>query len=60
MQRFNRDTLALDIPKVFDHLKAEDATFEMVSSNTCQPMSLFYSKNIVTDSYCAIFINEKS
>ena len=58
-QRFDRNTLALAFPKVFDHLKAEDALFEMVSSNTCQPMALFYQKNIVSYSYAAIFINTR-
>ena len=32
--RYDRDTLKLSIPAVFDQLKASDAAFEMVTSNT--------------------------
>ena len=31
----------------------------MVSSNSCQPMVLFYCKNIVTQSHVVIFVNTK-
>ena len=33
---FDRRTLKLEIPKAFDQLKATDAEFEMVTSNTLQ------------------------
>ena len=36
LDRFDRQTLRLEIPKVFDQLKATDAQFEMVTSNTLQ------------------------
>ena len=32
--RFDRDTLTIQLPQAFDHLKGEDALFEMVTSNT--------------------------
>ena len=53
----NRDNLSVQIPDVFERLKGKDVKFEMVSSNTCQPLNLFYNHNIVTDSIAFIFVN---
>ena len=33
-EHYDRQNLKLEIPKAFDQLKATDATFEMVTSNT--------------------------
>ena len=34
INRFDRNTLSLKIPAAFEHLKGNDANFEMVTSNT--------------------------
>lgn len=35
-------TLYVDFPKVFEQLRGQDANFEIVQSNTLQPIRLFY------------------
>ena len=57
--RFDRQTLKLEIPKVFDQLKATDAQFEMVTSNTLQQLSLVCQKNKVTQAHGVVFVNTK-
>ena len=57
--RYERSTLTIKIPECFDHLKGEDANFEMVTSNTIQTTHLCYSHNIVTDSIAYIFVNDE-
>lgn len=56
--RYDRDTLKLPIPQVFDQLKASDAAFEMVTSNTLQRLVLICQKNAITHSYGVIFHND--
>ena len=56
--RYDRDTLKLQIPQVFDQLKASDAAFEMVTSNTLQRLVLICQKNAITHSYGVIFHND--
>ena len=56
-QRYNRDTLCLKLPDSFEHLQAEDAEFEMVTSNTIQSTMLIYNHNIVTKKIVYIFVN---
>ena len=56
-QRFDRTTLGLHIPSAFEQLKGKDANFEMVTSNLLQPLRLFFSYNIVTNSIAHIFVN---
>ena len=55
--RFDRDNLSLYIPNVFESLKSVDANFEMVTSNLLQPLTLFFTDNIVTSSIAYIFMN---
>ena len=57
--RYERSTLTIRIPECFDHLKGEDANFEMVTSNTIQTTYLCYVHNIVTESIAYIFVNEE-
>ena len=57
--RFHRNTLSLKIPAAFEHLKGNDANFEMVTSNTLQPLNLHFHHNIVTKSLAYIFVSEK-
>ena len=45
------------MPQAFDHLKGEDASFEMVTSNTIQPVRLCYRQNIITHSVAMIFVS---
>ena len=55
--RFDPNTLMLHIPSAFDHLKGQDTSFEMVTSNTIQPLCLEYQDNIITESVAVVFIN---
>ena len=51
-----KENLSIDVPDVFDQLKGEDASFEMVISNTVKPLRLFYNDNVVTDKKAVIFV----
>ena len=55
--RFDPNTLLLQIPTAFDYLKGQDADFEMVTSNTIQPLRIEYRDNIVTESVAVVFVN---
>ena len=55
---YDKDHLVIRIPDALDHLKGKDAKFEMVKSNSLQPLSLIYSHNIVTRTIGLIFIND--
>ena len=33
-KKYNHNTMTIDIPEAFEHLKGKDANFEMVTSNT--------------------------
>ena len=39
-QRIDSETLSITFPDVFENLKGTDAHFEMVTSNTLQPLQL--------------------
>ena len=54
---YNKETFTVDFPSCFDGLKGDDANFEMVASNTIQPLRLPYSFNVVTKSEAVIFLN---
>ena len=34
MNKFDRDTMSIQLPDAFDHMKGSDTNFEMVTSNT--------------------------
>ena len=55
--RFDHNTLMLEIPESFEQLKGRDANFEMVTSNTIQPVMVEYKHNIVSRSAATIFVN---
>ena len=57
MKKRNRDTLTIELPKSLEQLKGRDANFEMVTSNTIQPILLSYKHNFVTESIAYIFVN---
>ena len=44
-------------PDVLDDLYSTDANFEMISSNTIQPLKIFYLLNIVTHQIAIIFVH---
>ena len=46
-ERYDKETCILEIPKVFNQFKAEDAQFEMVTSNNLKNLSLVCRKNKV-------------
>ena len=50
--RFNKDTLALQLPKAFEQLKGKDAEIEIILSNNLQTTNLLYDHNLITDSTC--------
>ena len=56
-ERFDHNTLLLAIPESFEQLKGRDANFEMVTSNTIQPVMIEYKHNIVARSAAAIFVS---
>ena len=58
--QFNRDSLTLEIPTVFERIKQKNPQMEVISSNTLQPATLFYQKNIVSSSIARIFTNTKA
>ena len=41
-ERFDHNTLMLEIPETFEHLKGRDVNFELVTSNTIQPVKVEY------------------
>ena len=58
--RFDKDTLKLEMPQALENLKGNDSKVEVVMSNTIQPINLFYAHNIVTESIAYIFVNTES
>ena len=42
MNKFDRINLSVKLPEAFEQLKGSDAMFEMVTSNTIQPLNLLY------------------
>ena len=57
LKKRSRETLTIELPKAFDHLKGKDANFEMVTSNTIQPILLSYKDGFVSESIAFIFVN---
>ena len=55
--RYNRRTFAVQFPNCFDDLKGNDANFEMVASNTLQPILLEYSYNKTVKEIALIIVN---
>ena len=59
LERYEKVNFGLCIPRCFDDLKSKDANFETSQSNTLQPLILFYTNNIVSETVCAIFVHTK-
>ena len=59
MNKYDRINLSIQFPLVFEQLKGTDADFEMVTSNTIQPIKLLYQYNVVKKKFAAIFVNTK-
>ena len=55
--RYNRRTFAVQFPNCFDDLKGNDANFEMVASNTLQPLLLEYTYNKTEKEIALIIAN---
>ena len=60
MNKFDRINLSVKLPEVFEQLKGSDAMFEMVTSNTIQPLNLLYQHNIARTKYVAIVVNSNT
>ena len=56
--RVDRTNLSLSIPAALDQMTGNDASFEMVASNSIMPMKLFYEDNISTHKAGLIFVTE--
>ena len=50
-ERFDKKTLTLHIPKIFEFLQGNDVDFEMTASSTLQNLELPYLDNIVVESH---------
>ena len=59
VHRFDRKTLKLEIPAVFEQLKGQDVNFEMITTNTLQKLELQYRDNIVAQSKGIIFVTDR-
>ena len=59
MLDFDKTTFSVQFIDCFDDLKGSDANFEMVASNTLQPVRLIYSHNIATSKIAVIFSSSK-
>ena len=54
---FDKETLSLKIPSFFECFKAQEATFDIVTSPTLQPLQLMYNYNKVTTKIAYVFVN---
>ena len=55
----NRDNMTIELPFAFQNMVGQDANFEMVTSNTIQPILLHYQHNVASHTIAYIFINTK-
>ena len=58
--RFNKDTLRLEIPRTFENIKLDHEKIEIASSSTLQPLNLVFGHNVITDTIGYIFVNTGS
>ena len=58
VHRFDRKTLTLKIPDVFEQLKGTDVNFELTTSSTLQKLELPYRDNIVAKSRGIVFVTD--
>ena len=63
--RFDPQTLALEIPKMFDDIQSDavDAMWEIWRTNQCQAVKIFYDRNKVTQRegfiFCTTHVDNK-
>ena len=57
--RFDKRTLLVEIPSALDNMRGRDANFEMVISNTIQPLKMLYQYKIVKYKIAYIFWNKE-
>ena len=58
-QDYDKETLSIQIPRVFDFFKGQDADYEIVTCPTLQPLRLMYNYNKVTKKIAYVFINTR-
>ena len=58
--RYDKNTLKLEIPESFEYIKATNENLEITASSTIQPLNLFYEDNFVTETIGYIFVNTQS
>ena len=57
VDQYQRMEFAVDFPSCYDDLKGEDANFEIVCSQTTQPLRLPYKTNISERKLATIFVH---
>ena len=57
LEKYETVNFTLTLSQVFEDLYSADANFEMASSNTVQPLKMFYRYNIVTHKIGVIFVH---
>lgn len=58
-KRYSKTDFFVQFPDCFSDIIGQDVNFEMVASNTLQPVNFLYCHNIVTHSIAAIFVSTK-
>ena len=56
-KKCDRDTMTIELPFAFQNMVGKDAKYEMVTSNTIQPILLSYEYHQVSHSIAYIFLN---
>ena len=54
---YDKNNLTIKLPHTLSQMVNQDASIELVASNTLQPMNMILSHNIVTQSIAYIFVN---
>ena len=57
LTNFDRERMRIVLPEGLNHLKGKDVNFEMVTSNTIQPVQLNFHDKVITRSIAYIFVN---
>ena len=55
LEKYEMINFSVTLSIVFEDLYSADANFEMASSNTIQPLKIFYRHNIVTHKIAVVF-----
>ena len=57
--KFDRPTLSLTVPNIFEHLTRASNDYELVTSPFVQPVRLNFEHKIVRKAVAIIFVNER-